>query len=163
MHTVDEIETPIQSKIRRCEQGWGDFFKANCNIVFQTALLLTADAIAAETAVAESIDCLDISSPAEQRNLAAWEKAVVVRSIETSPLSSSAENSATRSLLQPGLLPVIQIERFPRICFVLRMLLGYSTVVCAQMLGVEESHVRMLFQATALQLQQKVAGNSVPL
>jgi hypothetical protein len=163
MQPVDEIETPIQSRTRRCEQGWRDFFKANCNVVFQTALLLTADATAAEAAVAESIDSLDSSSLPEQRNLAAWEKAVVVRSIETSRLSSSAANSATRSMLQPGLLPLIQIERFPRICFVLRMLLGYSTALCAQVLGVEESHIRMLFQIADLQLQQKVAGNRVPL
>jgi hypothetical protein len=163
MQSVDEIETPIHSNTRRCEQGWGDFFKANCNVVFQTALLLTADATAAEAAVAESIDSLDISSPPEQRNLASWEKAAVVRSIETSRLSSSAVNSATRSMLHPGLLPVMQIERFPRICFVLRMLLGYSTALCAQILGVEESHVQMLFQAAAIQLQQNVAGNRVPL
>jgi hypothetical protein len=65
-------------------------------------------------------------------------------------------------MLQPGLLPVIQIERFPRICFVLRMLLGYSTALCAQILGVEESHVRMLFRMAALQLQQKVVGNRLP-
>jgi hypothetical protein len=161
MQPVDEIKTPIQSGTR-CEQGWRDFFKANCNFVFQTALLLTADATVAEAAVAESIDSLDISGPAEPRNLADWEKAVVVRSIETSRLSSSTANSATRSMLQPGLLPVIQIERFPRICFVLRMLLGYSTALCAQMLGVEESHVRILFEMAALQLQQKVAGSRVP-
>ena len=162
MQPVDEIETPIQSDTRRCEQGWRDFFKANCNAVFQTALLLTADATAAEMAVAESIDSLDISNPPEQRNLVAWEKTVVLRSIETSRLSSSAADSATRSMLHPGLLPVILIERFPRICFVLRMLLGYSTALCAQILGVEESHVRMLFQMAALQLQQKIAGNRVP-
>ena len=162
MQPVDEIDMPIQSNTRRCEQGWRDFFKANCNVVFQTALLLTADATAAEMAVAESIDSLDISNPPEQRNLVAWEKAVVVRSIETSRLSSSAANSATRSMLHSGLLPVLLIERFPRICFVLRMLLGYSTALCAQILGVEESHVRMLFQMAALQLQQKIAGNRVP-
>jgi hypothetical protein len=72
--TVDDVETPIQSGTRRCEQGWRDFFKTHCNVVFQTALLLTADATAADAAVAESIDSLDISSPPEQRNLAAWEK-----------------------------------------------------------------------------------------
>jgi hypothetical protein len=163
MQPVDEIEMPIQSNTRRCEQGWRDFFKANCNVMFQTALLLAADATAAEMAVTESIDSLDVSSsPPEQRNLVAWEKAVVVRSIETSRLFSSAANSVTRSMLHPGLLPVILIERFPRICFVLRMLLGYSTALCAQILGVEESHVRMLFQMAALQLQQKVVGNRLP-
>jgi hypothetical protein len=161
--TVDDVETPIQSGTRRCEQGWRDFFKTHCNVVFQTALLLTADATAAEAAVAESIDSLDISSPPEQRNLAAWEKAVVVRSIEMSRLSSSAANLASRSMLQPGLLPLIQIEPFPRICFVLRMLLGYSTALSAQILGVEESHVLVLFQMAALQLQQTVAGNRIPL
>jgi len=163
MQLVDEVEGKIQSEAKRYEQAWRTFLKVNCNALFQTALLLTADAQTAEAAVAESIDSLDISSPPEQRNLSDWEKAVVMRSIETSRLSSSAANSATRSMLQAGLLPVIQIERFPRICFVLRMLLGYSTALCAQILGEEESHVRMLFQMAALQLQQRVAGNWVPL
>jgi hypothetical protein len=162
MQPVDEIEGKIQADAKTCEQAWRKFFKVNCNIVFQTALLLTADATAAEAAVAESIDALDVSSPPEQRNLAAWERAVATRSIETSRLYSFAANQTTQSMLQPGLRPIIQIERFPRICFVLRMLLGYSTVMCAQMLGVEENHVRMLFQMAALQLQ-KVAGNRVPL
>ena len=159
MQSMDEIKTPIRPGTSRCEQGWRDFFKANCNVVFQTALLLTADATAAEAAVVESIDSLDISSRPEQRSLAAWEEAVVVRSIETSRVSSSAANSATRSMLQPALLPLIQIEGFPRICFVLRMLLGYSTALCAQILGVEEIHIRILFQTAALQLRQKVKGN----
>jgi DNA-directed RNA polymerase specialized sigma24 family protein len=65
-------------------------------------------------------------------------------------------------MLHPWLLPVIQIERFPRICFVLRVLLGYSTALCAQILGVEERHVRMLFQMAALQLEQKILPDRVP-
>jgi DNA-directed RNA polymerase specialized sigma24 family protein len=66
-------------------------------------------------------------------------------------------------MLQPRLLPLIQIEPFPRICFVLHMLLGYSTALSAQILGVEESHVLVLFQMAARQLQQTVAGNRIPL
>jgi len=159
---VEAIKMLTQSDTTRCKQQWRDFVKAHCDEVFQTALLLTADATAAEAAVTRSIDSLDISSAPEHADLAAWEKAVVVRSLETSQPPSPTPNSTTRSMLQPGLPRVIQIERLPRICFVLRMLLGYSTPLCAQILGVEESEIRMLFQMAALQLQQKVAGKQEP-
>jgi hypothetical protein len=159
---VETVEMPIQAEAGGLEQEWRDFCKANCKIVFQTALLLTADATAAESAVTNSIDSLDVSSPPANGALADWEQAVVERSIETSPLPSPTSNSATRSLLQPGLLLVIQIERFSRVCFVLRMLLGYSTALCSQILGVEESHVRMFFQLAVLQLHQKAAANRIP-
>ena len=132
MRPVDEIETQIQSDTKRCEQEWRNFFKANCNALFQTALLLTTDAPTAEAAVAESIDALDMSSPPEQRSLTAWQKAVVVRSIETSQLSSSAADPVTRFTLQPALLPTIQIERSPRICFVFANAAGlYNRLVRA--------------------------------
>jgi len=159
MQLMDEIGMQIHSDISECEQRWRTFFKANCDALFQTALLLSADAVAAEKAVSESLDSLDLSIPPEHRNFPGWERAVVARSIETSQLRPTPPDAATRSMLQPGLLPVIQIERFPRVCFVLGMLLGYSTALCAQILGVEESHVRMLFQMAALQLQRNVVAS----
>ena len=163
LQTMDEIETLIRPERKSCEEKWRDFFKLNCNALFQTAMLLTADKLAAEVALLGSIDALAMSSPPGQHSLAAWHRVVALRSIETSPLSSSAVDPATRFMLHPGLLPVIEIERSQRICFVLRMLLGYTTAVCAEMLGVEESGVRMLFQMAVLQLQQKVVANSSTL
>ena len=153
-------ETQIRSDTRSCEQEWRDFFKINCNALFQTALLLTADAVTAEVALIKSIEELDMSSSPEQ-SLPAWKKAVVMRSIETVQLSASTPDPMTRFMLQPGLQPVIEIERFPRICFVLRMLLGYTTAFCAQMLGMEESDIRKLFQIAVIQLQEKVVADRV--
>jgi len=132
----------------------------NCNALFQTALLLTADAVTAEVALAKSIEDFDISNSPGQTGVAAWERATAMRSIEIAQSSPSIPDPMTRTMLQPALQPIIEIERFPRICFVLRLLLGYTTALCAQMLGIEESGVRMLFQMAVIQLQQKGARNT---
>jgi hypothetical protein len=126
--------------------------------VFQTALLLTADAFTAETALDKSIEDLKISSPPGQPSLGTWERAVVMRSIETPQVSSPEVDCTAPLMLQPGLRPVIQLERSPGICFVLRILLGYTTAACAQTLGTDEDVVRILFQMAVIQLQQKVAA-----
>jgi DNA-directed RNA polymerase specialized sigma24 family protein len=47
----------------------------------------------------------------------------------------------------------MQIERLPRTCFVLRLLLGYSRRVCAHLLGIEESKVEALLQTAIDTLQ----------
>lgn len=62
--------------------------------------------------------------------------------------------SAARPLLQPGLRSVVQIDRLPRICFVLRLLLGYTTEACADALDLDESEVPVLLAEAAMQLQQ---------
>ena len=60
-------------------------------------------------------------------------------------------------MLQAGLLPVLQLERFHRVCFVLRMLFGYATSACAELLGVDEGAVKALVQAAVLQLHTGTA------
>jgi DNA-directed RNA polymerase specialized sigma24 family protein len=62
-------------------------------------------------------------------------------------------------MLQPGLWPVLQIDRQPRVCFVLRMLLGYATSSCAQMLAIEEQVVKAALQNAILQLQHAMTAN----
>ena len=154
-------ETQIRSDTRGSEQEWRDFFKTNWNALFQTALLLTADAATAEVALTKSIEELDMARSPGQTSLGAWKTTVVMRSIETVQRSASAPDPVTRLMLQPGVQPVIEIERSPRICFVLRMLLGYTNAFCAQMLGMEESDIRMLFQMAVIQLQEKVVANRI--
>jgi hypothetical protein len=148
-------ETQIGSDTSGYEREWRDFFKIHCNALFQTALLLTADAVAAEVALTRSIEELDIACSPGQTSLASWKKAVVMRSIETLQLSASPPDPITRFMLQPGVQRVIEIERSPRICFVLRILLGHTTAFCAQMLGVEERGVLALLQMAMIQLQEK--------
>ena len=134
------------------EHAWKNFLKANCNSMFQTALLLSANARAAEAALADSINDLDLSNPPEKDSLAIWERAVMKRSIGARESRSPAEASMARSMLQPGLRSVIAIERCPRICFVLHLMLGYKAVFCARMLGIAESEIQSLMQRAVTQL-----------
>lgn len=134
------------------EQAWKNFLRVNCSSMLQTALLLSADLHVAEAALADSIDDLNFSRPPEEHSLAIWERAVVKRSIGARESASTAEDSTVRSMLQPGLWPVIEIERYPRLCFVLHVLLGYGAVFCAQMLGTAENEMPTLLQSAVTQL-----------
>jgi hypothetical protein len=82
-------ETQIRSGTRGYEREWRDFFKINCNTLFQTALLLTADAVTAEVVLTKSIEEFDTARSPGQTSLASWKEAVVMRSIETVQLSAS--------------------------------------------------------------------------
>lgn len=134
------------------EHAWKSFFQANCDSMFQTALLLTANARAAEAALADSINDLDLSNPPGKDSLAIWERAMIKRSIGAHESRSATEVSMARSMLQPGLRSVIDIERCPRICFVLHLMLGYKTIFCAQMIVTPESEIRSLVQRAVIQL-----------
>ena len=164
MKTWNRVKVQVQSS--GYEREWRDFLQKNRNRLFQTALLLSADSHIAETALIGSIEDLDIFRPPEENTLAVWEKAVVIRSVEPDkPLSGPGATGqakalraiSVRTMLQPGLWPVVQIERSPRICFVLRMLLGYPITSCVQILGIEESRIYALLQMAAVQLQQERA------
>jgi hypothetical protein len=128
----------IRSETRSWDPEWIDLFETNYNALFQTALLLTANAPRAEAALVKSIEELEVSNPFTQPDFRAWERAVVMRSIETPQVSCLDLDCKARFMLQLGLRPIIQLDRSPRICFVLRMLLGYTTAACAQMLGLDE-------------------------
>lgn len=56
MQQLDQVEVIVRSDRNNCEREWRDLFKVNCKVLFQTALLFTADALAAETALAKSIE-----------------------------------------------------------------------------------------------------------
>jgi hypothetical protein len=134
--------------------------KANLNALFQTALLLTADPETAEASLASSLDSVDLSSSPQEDKSAILEKAIVLRSVQSARVISRADTAKARALLQPGLWPVLQIERRPRLCFVLRLLLGYATSSCAQMLSIEEDGVKALLQNAILQLHHVITANN---
>ena len=63
-------------------------------------------------------------------------------------------------MLQSGLWPVLELECPPRVCFVLRVLLGYTISSCSRMMNLEESTVRDLLQTGAIQLCRATVGNA---
>ena len=128
------------------EQEWADFLEVNSSAMFQLALLLSADSHAAELALLKSVDDLEIARPPRNSDLAAWQHAVVTQSISVPETATSAADQLSFNRLQPGLWPVIQIDRFPRICLVLRLFLGYPRAACAQFLGIDESNLEELLR-----------------
>ena len=144
-------------------ETWSDLFQTNLAALFQQALLLTADSQAAEANLAAVIKTLDLSKQPDDDALAAVQVALARQSIEGSGIISSAGVAGARSMLQAGLLPVLQLERSPRVCFVLRVLLGYATSACAAMLGIDEGGVRVLLRAAVLQLHHAALGTSLVL
>jgi hypothetical protein len=133
--------------------------KANLDSLFQTALLLTAEPETAEESLASSLDGVDLSALPQENSFAILKEAIVLRSVQSARLLSPSDTANARSMLQPGLWPVLQIDRQPRVCFVLRMLLGYATSSCAQMLAIEEQVVKAALQNGILQLQHAMTAN----
>lgn len=138
---------------------WLVFLKANCAALFQTALLLTADPDTAEASIAATLESVDISRSLEEDELANLHTAVVIQAIQKSEDQSVLPVSA-RSMIQAGLWPVLQLDRSPRTCFVLRTLLGYTITSCAQLLGIDEAGVRHLLRTAICQLSQIVLANN---
>lgn len=153
MQSSNEGRSQAQLDTNSSEQEWIEFVELNSNAMFQVALLLSADVYMAEAALLNSIDELEIRRAPRQGDLAAWQNAVVARSIATRTTEKSGVDSLYRSMLQPGLWPVMQIERVPRTCFTLRLLLGYPRRVCDQWLGIEESKIETLLQTAIDTLQ----------
>jgi len=134
------------------QEAWKGVFQVNLDALFQMALLLTADAHEAEANFATVISTLDLSKRPDDDALAVIQAALVRQSIGSGRIISSAGVAGARSMLQPGLLPVLRLERFPRVCFVLRMLFGYATSACARMIGLDEGGVKVLIRVAVLQL-----------
>jgi hypothetical protein len=134
------------------QKTWGELFRTNRAALFQQALLLTADSREAEANLAAVISTLDLSKPPDEDALAVVQAALARQSIEGCEIISSEGVAGARSMIQPGLLPVLQLERSLRICFVLRILFGHSTTTCAEMLGIDEGGVKLLLRVAVLQL-----------
>jgi hypothetical protein len=134
------------------QEAWKDVYQVNLDALFQLALLLTGDSQEAEANVTTVISGIDLSKQPGKDALTVLQTAVAERSIGSVGASSPTGVAEALSLLQPGLLPVLQLERVPRVCFVLRMMLGYATSACAVMLGIEEGAVKRLLQVAVLQL-----------
>ena len=154
MQSLNGERSQAQLETNRSEREWIDFLELNSNAMFQLALLLSADDYTAEVSLLNSIDELELTRPPRYGDLAAWQRAVVVRSIATPAKQKPGVDLRYRSTLQPGLWPVMQIERLPRTCFVLRLLLGYARPVCAQLLGIPQSKIEGLLQTAIHMLRQ---------
>jgi hypothetical protein len=149
---LDEELTMLASTNGGYQERWKERFQANLDALFELALLLTADPQEAEANLAAAVNTLDFSKQPDEDAFAVLQTALARQSIGSGGAISSAGAAEARSMLQPGLLPVLQLERAPRVCFVLRMLFGYATSACAGMLGVDEGGVKLLLRVAVLQL-----------
>ena len=141
--------------------AWRSLFAANLDALFQTALLLTADPQEAEENMIKALGHIDFSRRPSKTEIAHLQCAVVIESLSLRRPVTPATLASAHQLLQPGLWPVLHLQYGPRVCFVLRFLLGYATSSCAQMLGTQESEIRRLLQIATVQLHQLVANTSL--
>ena len=148
---LDE-EATMSSSEGEYRAAWKNVFEGNLDALFQLALLLTADSQEAEANLAAVISTLDFSKQPDENALAVIRAALARQSIGSGGIISAAGFAEARCMLQPGLLPVLQLERLPRVCFVLQMLFGYPTSVCAGRLALDEGGVKVLLGAAVLQL-----------
>jgi hypothetical protein len=136
------------------QETWTDVFRANLGTLFQLALLLTADSQEAEDSLAAVIGSIECSKETDEDALAVIQAALVRKIIGSGGIISRAGAAEARSMLQPGLLPLLKLERLPRVCFVLRMLVGFDTSACARMLGIDEGGVKVSLRLAVRQLKQ---------
>jgi hypothetical protein len=99
---------PVSQKVDNCERTWICFLKANCDALFQIALLLSADPKVAETSVVAGIDSVDLTRPPGEEQLAALQKAVAIQAIRNTMADDSLASLRARSMLQTGLWSVLQ-------------------------------------------------------
>ena len=133
-------------------RSWKALVKANLNALFQTALLLSEDPEIAESAVLAALGAIDVCEPTAPDQASLLQRAVAAQTLKQAKANSKAKSSDARSLLQADLWPVLQIEKLPRACFVLCLLLGYTGASCARTLEIEESRVRKFLGLAAVQL-----------
>jgi hypothetical protein len=139
-------------------QEWTAFFKDNCHALFQTALLLSADPDEAEAIIVAALDSIDVANPPSEPDVAALHIELVRKSMERARPIRFNKVAQAQSMLHSALRPVLEIERSPRICFVLRMLLGHATSSCARWMNIEEQAARTLLRIAVLQLQNAISG-----
>jgi hypothetical protein len=121
---------------------------------FRTALLISADPSTAEKVLASSIAECDAVNLRHDSGRRIWRDTVVARSVEASAPFPVAMGGLVAAYLPPGLRPVAFIDTQPRICFVLRLLLGYSKAACAGMMRIRESEVGPLLANALVQLHE---------
>jgi len=143
------------------EKTWSDVFRTNLDALFQLALLLTADPREAESNLSTVVRTLDFSKQPDEDALAVLQTELARQSIGSGGAVSWAGTLEARSMIHAGLLPVLQLEHRPRVCFVLRMLLGYATSACAGMLGIDEGGVKVLLRVAVLQLHNATLSTSL--
>ncbi len=143
-----------------CEAAWSRFFRAHCDGLFEMALLLSANPNTAEAILVTTLEHVDISAPPRTNDLSELQNTLAIKIVRDAGPASSAGISNAGSMLRSGLRPILQLDRFPRACFVLRFLLGYAISSCAHIVGVEEAGVKALLQTGLIQFHRAVLQQS---
>ena len=113
--------------------NWKSLLEANLDRLFQTALLLTADPCRAELALTQAIEHFDLSAPPSPDAIKRIELEIVFHGFQAGPPPSPALTARTRTMIQPGLWPILQLPPDLRACFVLIVMLRCRSSVCASL------------------------------
>lgn len=113
------------------------------DMAFRTAVLLTGATKSAEAAVIHGINACEELSP---HGLLTEAVRSAVR------LQANGANGAYDECLPPELRRLFMLQPLRRHCFVLRILVGLSTDVCAELLGVSVTEFEDALYAALIEL-----------
>ena len=110
------------------------------DMAFRTALLLTDAMKTAEAAVMQGIGACEDLSP----------RGLMVEAVRSAVRrrTKSSDGPCEVECLPPELRHLFMLQPLPRHCFVLRVLVGLSPEVCAELLEVSVTHSRTGFWRT---------------
>jgi hypothetical protein len=134
------------------QETWKNVFQANLDALFQFALLSTADLQEAEANLVAVTSTLDLSKHPDEDASAVTRTALVRQSIGSGGSFPRPELRKPGPCFNPVYCLSSSWSASPRVCFVLRMLFGYTTSACAVMLGIDEGGVKTLLRVAVLQL-----------
>lgn len=111
---------------------------------FFASILITGDQVLAEGAVMDAIDVLSADETDACSGALLMDNSIeaALRAESERGIPTSCEEKEVISLLLPGILRnVLRLDRNPRLCFVLRVLLGVTRERCANQLQLEAFQV----------------------
>jgi hypothetical protein len=132
-----------------------DTMPSALDVAFRTALLLTSDTRAAEAAVMHGIGVCEDLSPGGLL-IAAVRSAARRR-------TKSSDRPYEVECLPPELRRLFMLQPLPRHCFVLRVLVGLSPEVCAELLEVSDTEFENAVYRALTQLALLCSPRAQPI
>ncbi len=111
---------------------------------FFASILITGNQMLAEGAVMNAIELLNADEADACSDAMFFDNSIdgALRAEAEQDVSTSCEEKEVTSLLLPGILRnVLRLDRYPRLCFVLRFLLGTTRQTCAHQLRLDVRRV----------------------
>ena len=130
-----------------------DTMPSALDVAFRTALLLTGDTRTAEVAVMHAIGVCEELSPG----------GLLIAAVKSAVRRRTSDGPCEVECLSPELRRLFMLQSLPRHCFVLRVLVGLSPEVCAELLEVSDTEFENAVYRALTQLPLLCSPRAQPI